>query len=152
MDTFSGADDAPFIFTGGTFSGNPLTMSAGIAAIQYMKDNKDEIYPYLKTQGDRLGREVNQFCRLENIPAKLMNAASMFHLVFSSNEINSARDIDSSLRTVEREFYLHLLGHDVLVPGIHLAFISWAHTEAVVEKVIIAFQLAFMDLRHDGLI
>ncbi|GIS70106.1 MAG: hypothetical protein CM1200mP9_09270 [Gammaproteobacteria bacterium] len=59
-----------------------------------------------------------------------MNAASMFHLVFSSNEINSARDIDSSLRTVEREFYLHLLGHDVLVPGIHLAFISWAHTEA----------------------
>ena len=152
MDTFSGADDAPFIFTGGTFSGNPLTMSAGIAAIQYMKDNKDEIYPYLKAQGDRLGREINQFCKLENIPAKLMNAASMFHLVFSSNEINSARDIDSSLRTVEREFYLHLLGHDVLVPGIHLAFLSWAHSEAVVEKVVNAFQLAFMDLRHDGLI
>ena len=152
MDTFSGADGAPFIFTGGTFSGNPLTMGAGLAALEYMNENKEDIYPYLKKQGDRLSQDVNQFCKSENIPAKLMNAASMFVLGFGSNEINSSRDIDSSLRIVEREFYLRWLGHDVIVPGIHLAFLSWAHTEAVVDKVIDAFQLSFMDLRHDGLI
>lgn len=152
MNTFSGADDAPFIFTGGTFSGNPLTMTAGVAAVQYMKDNKDEIYPYLRREGDRLARSVNRFCKAENIPAQLLNGASMFHLVFGGNEINSSRDIDSSHKLVEQEFYLHLLGHDVIVPGIHLAFISYAHTEEVVDRVISAFQQSFMDLRQDALI
>ncbi|HAO56274.1 MAG TPA: hypothetical protein DCR03_11715 [Gammaproteobacteria bacterium] len=152
MDTFSGSDNAPFIFTGGTFSGNPLTMSAGIAAIEYMKENKNEIYPQLSRLGDKLANEINGFCRSENIPAQLLNASSMFHLIFGSNQINSSRDIDNSLRLVEQEFYLHLLGHNVIVPGIHLAFLSWMHSEAIVEETIQAFQLAFSDLRYDGLV
>ena len=152
MNTFSGADGAPFIFTGGTFSGNPLTMTAGIAAVQYMKDNQNEIYPYLREEGDRLARSVNGFCKAENMPAQLMNGASMFHLIFGGNEINSSRDIDSSHKLVEQEFYLHLLGHDVIVPGIHLAFISYAHTKEVVDRVIDAFRESFMDLRQDALI
>ena len=82
-------------------------MGAGLAALQHLNENKNDIYPYLKRQGDRLSQEVNQFCKSENIPAKLMNAASMFVLGFSSNEINSSRDIDSSLRILEREFYIH---------------------------------------------
>ena len=76
----------------------------------------------------------------------------MFHLIFGSNQINSSRDIDNSLRLVEQEFYLHLLGHNVIVPGIHLAFLSWMHSEAIVEETIQAFQLAFSDLRYDGLV
>ncbi|MGH7864700.1 MAG: aspartate aminotransferase family protein, partial [Candidatus Binataceae bacterium] len=34
------------VFAAGTFSGNPLTMAAGCAAVEYMRDHKNEIYPY----------------------------------------------------------------------------------------------------------
>ena len=37
MNTFSGAENTPAIFAGGTFSGNPLTMASGIGALEYLK-------------------------------------------------------------------------------------------------------------------
>ena len=80
----------------------------------------------------------------------MMNAGSMMHLIFSGETINSSRDIDHSQYKLEKEFYLHLLGHNVIVPGIHLAFISYAHTPDIVDKVIDAFKKTFEDLREDG--
>ena len=152
MNTFSGADNTPTIFAGGTFNGNPLTMVGGIAAIGHLKENQEEIYPYLHEQGDRMASEINEFCRSNNIPAQMMNAGSMMHLVFGGKNIESSRDIDRSLYKLEKEFYLHLLGHDVIVPGIHLAFISFAHKPEIIDQVIEAFKATFEDLREDGLL
>ncbi len=152
MNVFSGRDDAPFIFTGGTFSGNPLTMSAGIAATEYMRDNKDEIYPHLMNETNRFAEEVNSFCSDRQIPARIMNAGSLFHLIFTQTDVETARDIPRDWAVAEREFYLHLLGHDVIIPGIHLAFFSFAHKSQHVDKVIEAFKNSFEDLRSDGLI
>ena len=109
-------------------------------------------YPYLHEQGDRLAREINEFCRSNNIPAQVMNAGSMMHLLFGEGTIESSRDIDHSHSKLEREFYLHLLGHDVIVPGIHLSFLSFAHKPEIVDEVIAAFKHTFEDLRQDGLI
>ena len=67
------------------------------------------------------------------------------------NLINDPKQ-DPSNYSLEKEFYLHLLGHNVIVPGIHLAFISYAHKPDVIDQVIEAFKNAFQDLREDGLI
>ena len=152
MNGFTGKDDAPFIFSGGTFSGNPLTMAAGIAAVSYMRERKETLYPYLNDQGNRFAEAVNGFCRDNDIPAQVMNAASMFHLIFQGGEIGGSRDITSENRAAERQFYLHLMNHGVIVPGIHLAFLSAAHTPADVDEVIGAFQASFLDVREDGLL
>lgn len=152
MNVFSGKDGAPYIFSGGTFSGNPLAMSSGIAATTFMRDNKEEIYPYLMEQSNSFAAEINEFCRDHQVPAQVMNAGSMLHLVFSPGEINSSRDISHEWRNAEREFYLHLLGHDVIIPGIHLAFFSAAHRPDDVETVTKAFKDSFNDLRADGII
>ena len=150
MNAFSGTDDTPAIFAGGTFNGHPLTMVAGITILEYLKENQNEIYPYLHEQGNRIAKEINDFCSSNNIAAQMMNAGSMMHLIFSGDNIESARDIGRS--KVEKEFYLHLLGHNVIVPGIHLAFISFAHTPEIVDQVIDAFKQSFIDLREDGLL
>ena len=150
MNTFSGADKTPAIFAGGTFSGNPLTMAGGIGMLEYLKENQESVYPYLHEQGDRIANEINDFCRSNNIPAQMMNAGSMMHLIFGGETIESSRDIDHSHYSLEKEFYLHLLGHNVIVPGIHLAFISFAHKPDVIDHVIDAFKRTFEDLREDG--
>ena len=150
MNTFSGVDDTPAIFAGGTFNGHPLTMVAGIAILEHLKENQEEIYPYLHEQGNRVASEINEFCVSNNIPAQMMNAGSMMHLIFSGESIESSRDIDQRLYKLEKEFYLHLLGHNVIVPGIHLAFISYAHKPEIVDQVISAFKSTFEDLREDG--
>ncbi len=152
MNGFTGKEEAPYIFSGGTFSGNPLTMAAGVAAVNYMRDHKDTLYPYLMEQGTRFATAINEFCHDEQIPAQVMIAGSMFHLIFQGGEINGQRDITNENRRAERQFYLHLMNHGVIVPGIHLAFLSAAHTPEDVDAVIEAFKASFADVRGDGLL
>ena len=53
-------------------------------------------------------------------------------------------------RDAEREFYLHLINHGVIVPGIHLFFLSDAHSDEDVDSIIDAFKQSFDDVRADG--
>ena len=151
MNGFSGKDEAPYIFSGGTFSGNPLTMAAGIAAVSTMRDQRDTLYPYLHEQGARFQRSVNEFCADRDIPAQVMMAGSMFHLVFEGGEIRGERDISRKHRRAERQFYLHLLANGVIIPGIHLAFFSAAHTPDDIDEVQEAFRRSLLALREDAL-
>ena len=151
MRCFSGKGGAPWMFSGGTFNGNPLSMTAGLAAVAELECRRETLYPQLMAQGDRLAREVNAFCEAHQFGAQLMNAGSMLHLHFQHGPIDSARDLKKDAPWVEREFYLHLLGHDVIIPGIHLAFLCAAHTDEDVDRIIDAFKQSFLDLRADGL-
>lgn len=151
-DKQEGEEDGPAgIFAGGTFSGNPMSMIAGRAAVGYMKDHP-EVYRHLAKQGTRLTDEINSFCQSEELPAQMMSALSMFHLRFQQSPINSSRDIDESLKEAESEFYLHLLNQGVVVPGIHLAFISAAHTAEDIDQIIDAFKKSFKEVRQKGLV
>ncbi len=98
MNCFSGLDGAPWIFSGGTFNGNPLSMAAGIVALTGMRDSKDTLYPYLMEQGNRLAAEVNGFCQEHGFVAQLMNGGSMFHLRFQNAPINSSRDFKEGVK------------------------------------------------------
>ena len=152
MNGFTGKDEAPFIFCGGTFSGNPLTMTAGTAAISCLRDQRDSLYPYLHQQGARFQEAVNTFCADEKIPAQVMTAGSLFHVVFQEGEIRGQRDIGSEYRHAERQFYLHLLNNGVIIPGIHIAFFSAAHTPEDIDQVFDAFRASFLALREDGVL
>jgi glutamate-1-semialdehyde 2,1-aminomutase len=151
MSLFTPKPGTNAIFSGGTFSGNPLTMAAGVAAIEHIRDRRREIYPYLAEQGNRFAAAINAHCREQGIPAQLMNAASIFMLHFQREPIESARDISGALAPAARAFDLHLLNHGVIIPGIHQAFFSMAHTPAIVDQVIDAFKQSFADVEEDGL-
>ncbi|MHC4506429.1 MAG: aspartate aminotransferase family protein [Planctomycetota bacterium] len=140
------------VFSGTTFGGNPMTMLAGAAHLEYLSEHRDAVYPYLDEQSDRLADAINGFCEEEGYPARMLHASSLFHLFFGTRPIESARDVDPEFREVEREFYLHLLYHGVIIPGLHLAFISYAHTPQDVDRVIEAMRQSFRDIRERGLV
>ena len=146
--------DEPVVrsFAAGTFSGNPMTMAAGYAAIRYLRDHP-ESYRYLAEQSARLVTEVNEFCMAQEIPATLMAGLSQLHMrIQTGGPIESSRDIDDSLKDVEQELYMHLMNHGVLLPGTHLFFTSTAHTPEDIDKVIDAFKQSFTEMKEKGLI
>ena len=153
MKVFSGRGGDKQIFHGGTFNANPQTMAAGTAALTYMRDNKDTLYPSLMSKGNRLASEVNSFCSENDIAAQILNAGSKFYVRFQGGEINSSFDIVGQENTwAEREFYLHLMGYGVIIPGVHLAFLCDAHTDDDVTHIIESMKQSFLDVREDGLI
>ena len=137
------------------FNGNPLSMIAGQAVISHLKENKDTIYPSLMDKGNRLTNEINKFCEENEYPAQILNAGSKFHMKFQRESISNGFDIKGYYggehKQAENEFYLHLLGHNVMVPGVRLAFLCDAHTDEDVTTIIESMKASFEAVREDGL-
>ncbi len=139
MQMFAGRETRNAVFAGGTFCGNPLSMSAGIATLSYLGQHQ-QVYSYLQEQGDRLAKEVNDFCREREMPVQITNAASMFRIPFQKGPIDGARDYRGDYAEAEHAFYLHLLNNGVIVPGFHLGFLSEAHRPKDVDALIAAIK------------
>lgn len=150
MDVFTGLAAERGVFSGGTFSGNPLTMEAGAAAVTHLRDHPD-IYERLDAAGDRLAAAVNGFCETRQIPAQMKHVGSMFHMFFQREPIHSMRDVRRAGSAAEKAFYLHALNRGVLVPGTQRAFLSAAHGDAEVDMLIGVFQDSLADVQAEGL-
>ena len=129
------------IFAGGTFGGNPVTMSAGAATLRHLKAHP-EIYANLREHGRRLRDEIGGFCEARGYPAQVISAHSMIHLRFQAGSVLSSRDIDRRFAAAEKEFYTRVMLNGVLIPGDHLALTSAAHSSEDIDAVIAACRSA----------
>lgn len=137
MELFRYKGDSNCIFAGGTFSGNPLSMIAGTAVLQHLKDNPD-LYTQLNEKSHRFTSSVNEFLASEKIPVTLKAADSMFVFDFGHGDPE-----------IENLFYSYLLKRGVIIPGIHLFFLSMAHSDSDVDFVLEAIYGAFHDVSSE---
>ncbi len=153
MALFQGLGQDPrAVFSGGTFSGNPVTMLAGAAHIGYLREHRDQVYPRLNAAGDALAARINGFAERHNMALQMLNAGSMFQLYFQAEPIRSSRDIRAANSAAEADFYLHLLAAGVLIPGTRRAFLSAAHSDADLEALASAIETSLDACREDGLL
>lgn len=140
------------IYSGGSFSGNPLTMAAGYAQTRFFDENRDVLYPHLNALGASLARQVNEYAEQCDMAVQALNAGSMFQIYFRKEPIRSSRDLNQVKPRAETEFYLHLLDNGVLVPGTRRSFVSFAHTPELVDDAVARIRHCLDLVREDGLI
>jgi len=152
-DISAGLSPEPSVFTAGTFSGNPLTMAAGTAAVTYMRDHP-EIYKNLAKNGTRLADEVNAFCQKEEIPAVMSSALSLFYFrIQPGGTIKSVRDINRyNLKEADDLFMANLLDRGVMMTPMHIGYISSEHTPKDIDVAISAIKESLLEVRKAGLI
>jgi glutamate-1-semialdehyde 2,1-aminomutase len=122
-------------FYGGTFNGNLLTMVAGATTLEYLMDHP-EVYTEMERLGDKLRGSVNDFSRQEELPVQMTGIGSMFCTHFTDRKIESARDLVHENMEAARAFYPHLLDEGVFIPNIHMGFLSAAHGEEDVDRIV----------------
>jgi glutamate-1-semialdehyde 2,1-aminomutase len=129
---------------GGTFSGTPLAMIAGLLQVQYLRENAHWIYPKLKEMGERVRMGVEEAFRKNDINARCHGYGSLYQVAFpigKDERIRSPRDIfdrtDSHRRDVEYKLRMMSEGIFVVKGG---GAISTEHSEEDVEKIIRATQ------------
>jgi glutamate-1-semialdehyde aminotransferase len=61
------------------------------------------------------------------------------------------RDVTAANVKAEKAFYLHALNRGVLVPGTQRAFLSAAHGDPEVDRLIEVFQASLADVQAEGL-
>ena len=137
------------VYQAGTFSGNPLTVNAGLTTLKILSKGN----PYLK-----LAKRTQAFCEKikhtaakYGIRVKINFAGSMFSIFFTDKDVidyNTAKLEDTALF---KKFYHGLLKGGVYFSpsGFEANFISTAHTVSDIEKTQDAIGKTLKNLRRE---
>ena len=125
---------------GGTFSAHPLTASAGLAMLTYLRDHAKEVYPTLEAKGKKLREGLQEVIRREGTNAMVTGFASLFQTQFPFREgvtLDSPSAIHQFTDIEKRENEFHI---GMLTKGIHVMHgggaISVAHSDKDIERII----------------
>jgi len=126
------------VYEAGTFSGNPLTMSAGIATLNILK-NKD--YNYIIDYTDKLVKNLNDIIEENKIKANINKCYSMFQLFFNDKKVNNYNIAKLSDANKFKKMFELLLKEGIYLPPsqFETEFISFAHNNEDLDNTVKAF-------------
>lgn len=136
MEAALGAESPSRIFQSGTFTENPVSVAAGLAALHLL-----ETEPILE-RADAAGEALRQGLRREfdaaGVQAAVTGQGSILQVHVGASEIRNRRDVLRADVESTRRFLLGMVAEGVLWPPIHPAVTSSAHDEASVELTLAA--------------
>jgi glutamate-1-semialdehyde 2,1-aminomutase len=165
VEHFSPSGD---VFQSGTFSGHPVTMSAGLATLEFCAEN--DVYEHVNDLGDRLREGLTDILADRAPEYTVVGTDSMFKVVFSRTteepqseccaagcrqdpscaryagcpktgaDVGNAQD-----QRWERLFRPFMEEQGVLLPAnqFESQFVSYAHTESDIEETLEAYEAFF---------
>jgi glutamate-1-semialdehyde 2,1-aminomutase len=143
-ETFNVIQDFHMLHVG-TFSGNPVSASAGLAALTQVLT--EEGMEGLHAHGEHLAHGLRGVIAAHHLPAYVTHVGAKGCLVWSDHELRDFRDYDRSFDgEIAYLAWLRLLNNGIFLPPGHDE--QWthsvAHTEADADAFIAAFD-AFAD-------
>jgi glutamate-1-semialdehyde 2,1-aminomutase len=119
------------VYQAGTFSGNPLTIAAGKAAVGYLRENT-EIYGKLE-ENIRTIKETLP----EKYRSKFVSVGSMFKLFFRDTPPQNYIEAKESDTEAFSSFWKKMLKAGIFLPPAQFEtnFISTAHSDADIEII-----------------
>ena len=120
---------------GGTFSENPMTMTAGLATVRHLRRNADRIYPKLGRLGAELRRQVDRELGERGVEAHTTGIGSLF-LTHFGPEPRSAEDAAEEERNSKVEYGLHLMSERIFVLPGHPSGIATCHTDKDLGRLV----------------
>jgi glutamate-1-semialdehyde 2,1-aminomutase len=127
------------IYQAGTLSGNPLAVSAGIAMLQYIKENPG-LYAELDAKAQRLAEAAPQGITVNRV-------GSMFTWFFTDLPVTDYASAKRSDTSRFRKFFHGMLERGIYLPPsqFEAAFVSAAHTDADIECTVSAARECFAE-------
>jgi glutamate-1-semialdehyde 2,1-aminomutase len=123
------------VYQGGTLSGNPVAMAAGIATLTECLQK--DFYTSLESKTQTFVTTLNSFATENSLPFKVFSIGSIFWFAFSGAEkIQSADDINPEGMKKFNTLYHELLDRGIYLgpSGYEVGFISAVHTEEVLRN------------------
>jgi len=130
------------IYQAGTLSGNPLSMTAGLVTLRRLRDKA--VYEQLNNASRKLCDGLSAAATEAGIKTVLNRVGSMWTNFFTDEPVSNWETANRSSRERYAKFF-----HAMLEQGVYLApsqfeaaFVSLAHTDAIIEQTIYAAQKA----------
>lgn len=126
----------------GSLNGNPISLSAAKAALGYLADPANDVYPRLARLGARLRQGLEAILRAAGHEVITQGEAAVFQLAFRSGPARNYRDTLATAADRYSDFALALLDEGVLVLPDGRWYVSAAHTDEDIEQTLAAAERA----------
>ena len=127
---------------GGTFSANPITMTAGLATINYLKKNKNSIYPKINSLGEETREGLAKIFSDSKINVEVTGTGSLFQIHFLNEQVTSVKsavDVAHSNRELLKKYNLALMAnHGIFFLPLKMGAFSEAHDHNDVKRLLSA--------------
>ena len=135
MAVFDPRHGKPALPHGGTFSANPVTMRAGLAAMELLDD---AAFAKLDALGEAVRVGIDQAFRKTGVPGGTVGLGSLLKIHFADRPIRDYRSAYLTEHEAKRQaiFSRGLLNRGVLAAGYGLMALSTPMTEADAEAII----------------
>ena len=117
---------------GGTFSENPLSMTAGLATLRHLRKNERRVYGGLERKGRELRSGVDRALSQVGLQSRTTGLGSLFLTHFAGRPGKA----DCEDRGAAQRYALHLMTSGVFILPGHPGAISTAHTGEDIEEFV----------------
>lgn len=122
-------------FHGGTFSANPITMTAGLTTLKLLEDGS--LIDRLNTLGQEIRTRLQDILSARNIDVCITGAGSLFNVHFTREKMTDARASYRADRARLIDYELNLITNGVFLLPTHNGALSTAHSDKDVEKLLL---------------
>jgi glutamate-1-semialdehyde 2,1-aminomutase len=127
---------------GGTFSANPLSMTAGLATLTYLKNNKVKVYGKLDRLGNLTRNGLTKIFSEAKIDAEITGTGSLYLMHFlenTSKKITNATDVAMSSKDLLMKYHIALMAnYGIFFLPLKMGTFSDSHDETDVKKLLSA--------------
>ncbi len=131
---------------GGTFSANPMTMTAGLMTLEFLKRNKQQVYGKIDMLGGVARKGLAKLFSDSGIPCHVTGVGSLFLTHFGTTAILDADDVAKSNTELLRKYHLALMAnYGIFFLPTKMAALSFAHEESDTVKLLDATEKIITD-------
>ncbi len=134
------------VYQAGTFSGNPISMVAGVATLEILE--RENVYEKLEYLGKKIYNGIVDILQKLNLKFKVYQLGSMFQIYFNENEIKNYNDAIKSDKDKFLEFQRRLLYKGIYLPPSQFEcnFISYSHSYDDINETLIKIEEALKEI------
>jgi glutamate-1-semialdehyde 2,1-aminomutase len=149
MAVFDPRHGKPALPHGGTFSANPVTMRAGLAAMELLDE---AAFKRLDALGDAVRDGINTAFRKHGVPGRAVGLGSLLKIHFSEREIRDYRSAYVTAQEARRQavFNRGLLDRGILAAGYGLMALSTPMTSAETDAIVAAVDASLAEVAAAG--
>jgi glutamate-1-semialdehyde 2,1-aminomutase len=145
MAVFDPRSGKPALPHGGTFSANPVTMRAGLAAMELLDE---AAFARLDAIGEAVRSGIDEAFRRTGVPGRTVGLGSLLKIHFADRPIRDCRSAYMTEQEAQRQavFNRGLLNRGVLAAGYGLMALSMPMSDADVDAIIAAASEALAEV------
>jgi glutamate-1-semialdehyde 2,1-aminomutase len=125
---------------GGTFSSNPVTMTAGLKTLEFLQNNKNIVYSKINELGAYTRQELQRIFDENNTDVKITGIGSLFNVHFLNKdvrEINNATDVALADKEKLRKYHFALISnYKIFFLPFKMGAISYQHSKVDIDKLL----------------